>query len=113
MDVPLKDIENRYDAVLLAIGCKAGRMLPVPGADAANCISGVAFLEAFNQGRLKAVSGRVVVIGGGDTSIDVASVARRLGYIKDMKPKRSVPNTWCSARPRTTWPSPPRRKAPR
>lgn len=84
VDVPLKDIEKNHDAVLFAIGCKSGRALPVPGAEAPNCITGVAFLEAFNQGRLKAVSGRVVVIGGGDTSIDVASVARRLGYIKEM-----------------------------
>ncbi|MGE5241326.1 MAG: NAD(P)-binding protein [Bacteroidota bacterium] len=84
VDVPLKDVEKNHDAVLFAIGCKSGRALPVPGAEAPNCITGVAFLEAFNQGRLKAVSGRVVVIGGGDTSIDVASVARRLGYIKEM-----------------------------
>jgi len=85
VDVPLKEIEDKFDAVLLAIGCKAGRGLPIPGADATNCISGVAFLEAFNQGRLKSVAGRVVVVGGGDTSIDVVSVARRLGYIKDLK----------------------------
>ncbi len=84
-DVPLADLEKNYDAVLFAIGCQSGRMLPVEGANAPNCISGVAFLEAFNQGRLKAVAGRVVVVGGGDTSIDVASVARRLGYIKEMK----------------------------
>jgi len=91
-DVALKDIESKYDAVLFAIGCKAGRMLPVEGGNASNCISGVAFLEAFNQGRLKAVSGRVVVIGGGDTSIDVASVARRLGYIKGMKEEERPEN---------------------
>ncbi|MBI5613254.1 MAG: NAD(P)-binding protein [Gammaproteobacteria bacterium] len=84
VDVALKDIENQFDAVLMAIGCKAGRGLPIPGADATNCISGVAFLEAFNQGRLKSVAGRVVVVGGGDTSIDVVSVARRLGYIKEL-----------------------------
>ena len=84
-DVQLKDLERDFDAVLLALGCKAGRALPVPGADAPNCISGVAFLEAFNQGRLKTVSGRVVVVGGGDTSVDVVSVARRLGYVEDMK----------------------------
>ena len=84
VDVPLKDLESNFDAVLFAIGCKAGRPLPIPGAEAGNCITGVAFLEAFNQGRLKAVSGRVVVVGGGNTSIDVASVARRLGYIKEM-----------------------------
>ena len=84
VDVPLNELESKFDAVLFAIGCKAGRALPIPGADASNCITGVAFLEAFNQGRLKAVSGRVVVVGGGDTSIDVASVARRLGYVKEM-----------------------------
>ncbi len=85
VDVQLKDLETGFDAVLLAIGCKSGYSLPVPGANAPNCISGVAFLEAFNQGRLKAVAGRVVVVGGGDTSVDVVSVARRLGYVKDMK----------------------------
>lgn len=84
VDIPMAEIEKKYDAVLFAIGCKSGRALPIPGADASNCITGVAFLEAFNQGRLKAVSGRVVVVGGGDTSIDVVSVARRLGYIKEM-----------------------------
>ena len=81
-DIALQDLELDFDAVLIAMGCKAGRSLPVPGADATNCISGVAFLEAFNQGRLQAVAGRVVVVGGGDTSVDVVSVARRLGYIE-------------------------------
>ncbi|HXZ49080.1 MAG TPA: NAD(P)-binding protein [Usitatibacter sp.] len=84
-DVSLAELEKGYDAVLLALGCKAGKPLPVPGADAPNVISGVAFLEAFNQGRLLAVAGRVVVVGGGDTSVDVVSVARRLGYIEDVK----------------------------
>jgi glutamate synthase (NADPH) small chain len=83
-DIALKDLETGFDAVLIAIGCKSGRPLPVPGADAPNVISGVAFLEAFNQGRLKAVAGRVVVVGGGDTSVDVVSVARRLGYVEDV-----------------------------
>jgi len=84
-DVSLAELEKGYDAVLLALGCKAGKPLPVPGADAPNVISGVAFLEAFNQGRLLAVAGRVVVVGGGDTSVDVVSVARRLGYIEDVE----------------------------
>jgi NADPH-dependent glutamate synthase beta subunit-like oxidoreductase len=81
-DVKLADLEKQFDAILFAIGCQSGRALPVSGADASNCITGVAFLEAFNQGRLKFVSNRVLVIGGGDTSIDVASVARRLGYVQ-------------------------------
>jgi NADPH-dependent glutamate synthase beta subunit-like oxidoreductase len=84
-DVSLSELESGFDAVLLAIGCKAGLSLPVPGANAPNCVSGVAFLEAFNQGRLKSVTGRVVVVGGGDTSVDVVSVARRLGYVTELK----------------------------
>ncbi|QKT04037.1 NAD(P)-binding protein [Ectothiorhodospiraceae bacterium 2226] len=83
-DVHIEDIEQEFDAVLWAVGTWSGRPLPVPGADAPNCLTGVAFLEAFNQGRLKLVSEKVVVIGGGDTSIDVASVARRLGHITNI-----------------------------
>jgi len=87
-DISMEDLEKNFDAVLFANGAQSGRNLPIPGADEAeNCISGVAFLEAFNDGRLKSVSGRIVVVGGGDTSIDVASVARRLGHIKNSHDK--------------------------
>jgi len=83
-DITIEQLEKDYDAVLFALGAQSGRGLPIDGFEAAeNCISGVAFLEVFNDERLKAVSGRVVVVGGGDTSIDVASVARRLGHIKN------------------------------
>jgi glutamate synthase (NADPH/NADH) small chain len=87
VDVSLADLEKEFDAILFAMGAQSGRALPIPGAEANNCITGVAFLSAFNDGRLKAVSGRVLVIGGGDTSIDVASVARRLGHITKMTEK--------------------------
>ena len=84
-DVTVEQLEKDYDAILWAVGAQAGRQLPVPGADEApNALTGVDFLEAFNDGRLQLVTEKVVVIGGGDTSIDVASVARRLGHIKEM-----------------------------
>jgi glutamate synthase (NADPH/NADH) small chain len=87
-DITIDELEKKHDAVLFAIGAQSGRLLPIPGGDqASNCISGVAFLEAFNQGRLKAVTGKVVVVGGGDTSIDVVSVARRLGNISNAAEK--------------------------
>ncbi len=86
-DIALDELEKNFDAVVFAVGAQSGRPLPVPGAEAENCITGIAFLEAFNDGRLHSVSGRVLVIGGGDTSIDVASVARRLGHIADSHDK--------------------------
>ncbi|MFV2055239.1 MAG: NAD(P)-binding protein [Thiohalomonadales bacterium] len=86
-DISLKELEDKFDAVLFAIGAQSGRGLPIPGADAGNCVSGVAFLSAFNQGNLQLVSGKVVVVGGGDTSIDVVSVARRLGHISNIPEK--------------------------
>jgi len=83
-DIPMQKIDEDFDAVFWGIGAQSGRALPVYGADASNCITGVAFLEAFNQDRLQHITGRVIVIGGGDTSIDVASVARRLGHISTL-----------------------------
>ena len=80
-DVSFEQIEKEFDAIFMAMGAQAGRPLPVPGAEAPNCVTAVAFLRAFNEGRLQHVGNRVVVIGGGDTSIDVATVARRLGNI--------------------------------
>lgn len=86
-DVAVERLERDFDAIFWGLGTQAGRTLSIPGADAINCITGVAFLRAFNEGRLKSVSGQVIVIGGGDTSLDVASVARRLGHISQVRPK--------------------------
>jgi len=86
-DIPVEQIEKDYDAILWAVGTHSGRQMPIEGADAPNCLTGVDFLRAFNEGRLQLVSDKVVVIGGGDTSIDVASVARRLGHITNVAEK--------------------------
>lgn len=87
VDVSVDELEKEYDAILWAIGAQSGRGLPIPGADAPNCLTGVDFLAAFNEGRLQLVTEKVVVVGGGDTSIDVASVARRLGHITEVNEK--------------------------
>jgi len=87
VDVELAALERDFDAVFLGIGAQTGSPLTVPGAQAANCISGIAFLAAFNDGRLKHGAHRVLVIGGGDTAMDVAAVARRIGHISRINEK--------------------------
>nr|VFJ46689.1 MAG: NADPH-dependent glutamate synthase beta chain [Candidatus Kentron sp. FW] len=85
-DIAISELEREFDAILWTIGCQVGRPLPVPKADAPNCITGVQFLDAFNAGRMKVSAQRIVCVGGGDTSIDVVSVARRLGHIQTFHP---------------------------
>jgi glutamate synthase (NADPH/NADH) small chain len=93
-DVSIAELEKEFDAILWALGCKSGRKLPVPNSDAPNCVTGVQFLEAFNKGALQVTTDRVVCVGGGDTSIDVVSVARRLGKItnlnKEVRPEQVI-----------------------
>jgi len=81
-DVSLEHLRRDFDAVFVGLGAQSGSPLPIPGAQAPNCIDGITFLRAFNDGRLNNVGHRVVVVGGGDTAMDVAAVARRLGHIK-------------------------------
>ena len=83
-DVPVAELEKEYDAVLWALGCKKGRGLFIEDwKDVPNAVTAVDFLEQFNKGEMKYTGKNIVCVGGGDTSIDVVSVARRIGTLKD------------------------------
>ncbi|MBC8338339.1 MAG: NAD(P)-binding protein [Rhodospirillales bacterium] len=86
-DVTVEDLEKEYDSIFWGIGAQTGKPLPIPGAEATNCVDGMSFLRAFNEGRLQHLDGRVLVVGAGDTAMDVAAVARRIGHIKEIHEK--------------------------
>ena len=94
VDVTMEQIRAEFDAVFLGLGAQSGRALPCEGHDAPNVVTATSFLQAFNDGRMRYVGKRVVVVGGGDTSIDVATVARRLGHIEHgreaERPERAI-----------------------
>jgi NADPH-dependent glutamate synthase beta subunit-like oxidoreductase len=83
-DVTVAELEKEYDAIFWGVGCIKGKSLRVPGAEAPNCVDGMSFLRAFNAGSLKYLSGRILVIGGGDTAMDVVAASKRLGNIPNI-----------------------------
>jgi NADPH-dependent glutamate synthase beta subunit-like oxidoreductase/Pyruvate/2-oxoacid:ferredoxin oxidoreductase delta subunit len=86
-DVSMDDLRKKFDAVFVAIGAQAGTRLDVPGADAPNCVDALALLRAYNEGKLKDVGDNIVIIGGGNTAMDIAAVAARVGNNGQKKAK--------------------------
>jgi NADPH-dependent glutamate synthase beta subunit-like oxidoreductase len=78
-DIPYEDIQKEYNAIFVGIGAHQGRPLRVEGEDAENFMTGAEFLNKVNSGEKVAIGKKVVVIGGGDTAIDAARMARRMG----------------------------------
>ena len=77
--VTLDDLERDYQAVFIATGAHESLRLEIPGEATREVIPGVDFLRAINMGQKVEIGARVAVIGGGNTAIDCARVARRLG----------------------------------
>ncbi|MGV8074325.1 MAG: FAD-dependent oxidoreductase [Syntrophobacteraceae bacterium] len=79
-DVTLQSLrEHGYKGFYIAIGAHGGRRLGIEGEDAGGVISGVDFLRNVALDKPDALSGDVVVIGGGNVAIDVARTAVRNG----------------------------------
>lgn len=79
-DVTLDQLRKQdYKAFYLAIGAQKGRRLGLEGEETEGVFSGVAFLRKMNLEENRTVSGKVVVVGGGNVAIDVARVATRAG----------------------------------
>ena len=78
----LPDLRSRYDAVFLGLGHNAVSSLGIEGEDLDGVLNAVDFIEGLRQAKSLGeveVGRKVVVIGGGNTAIDAATQAKRLG----------------------------------
>ncbi|MCD6249136.1 MAG: FAD-dependent oxidoreductase [candidate division Zixibacteria bacterium] len=78
-DVSMDDLRKEYKVIFVSLGAHQGRLLRVEGENAPNVFTGTGFLHKVNAGETVEVGDQVVVVGGGDTAIDAARIARRLG----------------------------------
>ena len=78
-DVTLEELKKNYDAIFLAVGAHGGMKLGVEGEDIPGVTEGIGFLRATSLGGKVSVGKKVAVIGGGNTAIDCARTAKRLG----------------------------------
>ena len=79
----LQDLEKNYEAIFLGVGLGNTRTLGIEGEDKDNVIGAVEFIEELREKQHKMkVPQKVVVLGGGNTAMDAASEAARMGAKK-------------------------------
>ncbi len=72
------ELTKKYDAVLLAVGANKPRSVKLDGLPEGAAVEGLRFMQQFNDGKAKPLSGDVLIIGGGFTAVDCARTSRRL-----------------------------------
>jgi NADPH-dependent glutamate synthase beta subunit-like oxidoreductase len=78
-DFDVEKLEREWDAVLVATGGGSSATLGIPGEDLPGVHHGLDFLRQAREGSPPRIGQSVIVIGGGNTAVDVALTCRRLG----------------------------------
>lgn len=78
-DIAWGKLQSEYAAIFIATGLGGGQKLQVPGADFEGVLVAEDFLARAKKGEQPALGQEVIVIGGGNTAMDAAQVARQLG----------------------------------
>lgn len=80
-EISFASLIDGYDACLVAAGAHRSVALNIPGENSSPVVSGLSLLKQVALGERVAVGSSVLVIGGGNTAVDAARTARRLGAV--------------------------------
>ena len=78
-DLEAERTEGHIDAVFVAVGAHLSKRVEIPAMDAGPMVDAVSFLRGVASGERPVIGRRVAVYGGGNTAMDAARTARRLG----------------------------------
>ncbi|MGG7053979.1 NAD(P)-binding protein [Nitrosomonas sp. ANs5] len=79
-DVLAEKAAGHFDAVFLAIGTHLSKKIDIPARDAGKILDALTFLKNANTDSAPQLGRRVAIYGGGNTAMDAARIAKRLGY---------------------------------
>jgi NADPH-dependent glutamate synthase beta subunit-like oxidoreductase len=79
-DVVALQKQGRFDAIFVAVGAHLGKRTEIPSRDAGKVLDAVSFLRDVETGNAPKLGRRVAIYGGGNTAMDAARVALRLGH---------------------------------
>ena len=78
-DILMEKSNGGFDAVFIAIGAHIGKKTEIPARDASKILDAVSFLKDVELGHTPHIGRRVAIYGGGNTAMDAARTAKRLG----------------------------------
>ena len=93
---------GEFDAVFVAIGAQIGKHIDIPARDAAHVVTAVSLLHDVGAGETPKLGRRVVIYGAGDTAMDAARTAKRLGAEEALIVFFRTARTWRRTRSRRT-----------
>ena len=78
-DLLAEEADGKFDAVFVAVGAQAARHIDIPARDAAHVVTAISLLHDVSAGLAPKIGRRVVIYGAGNTAMDAARTAKRLG----------------------------------